>query len=176
FDIQPDFHLAVMRPNQSLAQLTAMLFAQLDVVLNETCPDWVLAQGDTTTVLVTGLIANYHRVRFGHVEAGLRTGDKARPFPEELNRRVADAAADAIFAPTIGASENLHREGHSRERIHVTGNTVVDAVLQVARSPYDWDRSRWSALVRSGRLVLVTAHRRESFGEPLHEMCRAARE
>src|SRR5262249_36085751 len=91
FDIQPDFHLAVMRPNQSLAQLTAMLFAQLDVVLNETCPDWVLAQGDTTTVLVAGLIANYHRVRFGHVEAGLRTGDKARPFPEELNRRVADA-------------------------------------------------------------------------------------
>jgi UDP-N-acetylglucosamine 2-epimerase len=176
FGIQPDYRLDTMRPGQSLARLSAALFQQLDGVMAETRPDWVLAQGDTTTVLAASLVAYYHRARFGHVEAGLRTGHKFRPFPEELNRRVADVVDDVCFAPTERARDNLLREGFPAERIHVTGNTSVDALLEIAARPFDWERSRWSTLAAAGPLVVVTAHRRESVGVPLREICAAIRE
>ncbi|ACB76049.1 UDP-N-acetylglucosamine 2-epimerase [Opitutus terrae PB90-1] len=176
FGITPDQDLQLMRADQSLAQLTARLFESLDRVLDEFSPDWVLAQGDTTTVLVTSLLCHYRRIPFGHVEAGLRSGDKWRPFPEETNRRVADLVADAYFAPTAAAADNLRREGCAPEHIFVTGNTVIDALLEVASRPFDWSAHSLPPLPSSARMVLITAHRRESFGAPFRELCEAIRE
>src|SRR5579884_2154071 len=140
FHIRPDFDLELMQVNQSLAQLTARLFGALDDVLAHTRPDYVLAQGDTTTVLVASLASFYRGIPFGHVEAGLRTGDLRRPFPEELNRRVSDLVADLAFAPTARAREALLAEGVPQGRIVLSGNTVIDALLQVAERDYDWGR------------------------------------
>ncbi len=176
FAIVPDKALNVMQPDQMLSVLTARLFAALDPVIAEYRPDWVLAQGDTTTVLVASLVAYYHRIPFGHVEAGLRTGDRYRPFPEEVNRCVADVIAELMFAPTQRSREALLREGHVDSRIIVTGNTVIDALVAVAAIPYDWSKGALRYLPRNKRLLLVTAHRRESFGGPFEEICRALRE
>jgi len=175
FRIRPDVDLGVMQPNQSLSQLTANLFTGLDEVVRQARPDWILAQGDTTTVMVSAIVAYYHNVRFGHVEAGLRTGDKRRPFPEEINRRLADVVADGHFAPTERARQALLREGTNDAEIHVTGNTVIDALLDVAARPYDWSAGPLAALPEGKRLVLVTAHRRESFGQPFRDLCHALR-
>ena len=177
FEIRPDHDLALMQPDQSLSGLTARLFSALDPVVREVRPDWVLAQGDTTTVFVAAVVAFYNGVPFGHVEAGLRTGDRRRPFPEEINRRLADAVADLYFAPTAGARQALLREGVADDRILVTGNTVIDALLSVAGREFDWSTAGELAKIpRSGRLVLITAHRRESFGEPFRELCLAIRD
>ena len=176
FGIVRDYDLNLMQPDQSLSQLTAGLFTGLDRVLDEVKPDWVLAQGDTTTALVAAIVAYYHRRKFGHVEAGLRTGDKYRPFPEEVNRRLADVVADAHFAPTERAREALLHEGVPGTSIHVTGNTVVDAVQEITTRPYDWTSGPLAGLPRDRRLVLITAHRRESFGGPFQEICLAIRD
>jgi len=175
FAIRPDIDLNLMKPNQTLSQLTADLFTGLDTVVRDVRPDWVLAQGDTTTVMVSAIVAYYHNVRFGHVEAGLRTGDKRRPFPEEMNRRLADVLADAYFAPTEGARRALLAEGVPAASIYVTGNTVIDALLDVASRPYDWKAGPLATIPRDRRLVLVTAHRRESFGQPFRDLCGAIR-
>jgi UDP-N-acetylglucosamine 2-epimerase (non-hydrolysing) len=135
FNIVPDVDLNLMQPNQSLAQITAAIFTHLDPILQELRPDWLLAQGDTTTVMATALLAYYHRTRFGHVEAGLRTGDKWQPFPEEINRQVAGVIADLHFAPTEWSRQNLLRENISPEKIVVTGNPVIDALQVVAARP-----------------------------------------
>ena len=176
FEIAPDYDLNLMQPDQSLSQLTASLFAGLDPVVSEVKPDWVLAQGDTTTVLVASMVAFYHDIAFGHVEAGLRTSDKLRPFPEEINRRLADLVATAYFAPTENARQALLREGCSERDIYVTGNTVVDALNEVASREYDWGSGPLSRLPLDKRLVLITAHRRESFGYPFRELCLAIRD
>lgn len=176
FNIMPDVELAVMQPNQSLSAVTGRLFEQLDQVIGECQPTWVLAQGDTTTVMVASLIAFYRGVKFGHVEAGLRTGDKLRPFPEEVNRRIADLVADAYFAPTVTAKHTLMREGCDPRSIVVTGNTVVDALFDAASKPYDWKCGPLRDISQSQRLVTITAHRRESFGEPFRELCLAIRD
>lgn len=176
FGIKPDRDLRLMQSNQSLAGLTAALFEPLDRTLAEFQPDWVLGQGDTTTVLVTALVSHYRRIHFGHIEAGLRSRDKWRPFPEETNRRVADLVADAYFAPTSEAAENLRREGCDASSIFVTGNTVIDALLEVAARPFDWAAHRLPPIPLSARLVLITAHRRESFGDPFRELCEALRD
>jgi UDP-N-acetylglucosamine 2-epimerase (non-hydrolysing) len=136
FNIQPDVDLDIMKPNQSLADLTAAIFSRLDAVIRDVRPDWVLAQGDTTTVMVASLLAFYNRSRFGHVEAGLRTGDKWQPFPEEINRRVAGVVADMHFAPTDWSRQNLLHEHIPDSNIFVTGNPVIDALQWVARQPY----------------------------------------
>ena len=141
-------------------------------------PDWVLAQGDTTTVMATALLSYYQRVRFGHVEAGLRTGDKFQPFPEEINRRVAGVAADLHFAPTDWARDNLLRENVPAEQVLVTGNPVIDALQWVAEKPFSEADLAGLGLpaeaVNGGkRLVLITAHRRENFGKPLEDICAA---
>lgn len=172
FDIQPDVDLDIMRPNQSLPELTARLITALDKTFDALTPDVVLAQGDTTTVMTAALVAFYRRIPFGHVEAGLRTHDLDSPFPEEMNRLVAGHLARWHFAPTQRARQNLLREGISDAAIHVTGNTVIDALLDVAST--DWPLA--IPLDPSKRLLLVTAHRRENFGEPLQAVCRAIRQ
>lgn len=176
FAIQPDFELNVMQSNQPLSQLTASLLTALDDVVKQARPDCILAQGDTTTVLVASLVAYYHRIQFGHVEAGLRTGDRYRPFPEEMNRCLADRLSHFLFAPTERSRQNLLREGFPDSSITVTGNTVIDALLDVAARTYDWSTGPLAGLPTNQRLVLITAHRRESFGEPFRELCEAIRE
>ena len=173
FDLRPDYHRDVMRPGQTLAGLTAALTHELDQVVEDCQPDWILAQGDTTTVMTAALVAFYRGVRFGHVEAGLRTGDLQRPFPEEVNRRIADLVASAWFAPTPHAREALLREGCDPGRIHVTGNTIVDALHAVVRRRYDWAGGPLARVNPDRPIVLVTAHRRESFGAPLRGICHA---
>lgn len=198
FQIRPDYDLDLMREDQTLGVLSAALFGGLEPVLNDVKPDWILVQGDTTTVAIAALLAYYHRVRLGHVEAGLRTHNKWQPFPEELNRRVASIAADLHFAPTELARQNLLREGVDERTICVTGNPVIDALHFVADQPEPTlisdlmrqlrvgtadanhptedakGKSRGPDLARS--LILVTAHRRESFGAPLEEILHAIRD
>lgn len=176
FDIRPDLDLGVMRPGQSLARLTARLFTRLDRALAATRPDWVLAQGDTTTAFVAAVAAFYQGVPFGHVEAGLRSGRRRQPFPEELNRRLAAVAADLHFAPTEAARLALLAEGVPDAEIVVTGNTVVDALREVAARPYDWSAGPLAHLPGDRRWVVVTSHRRETLGQPLQGLCRALRQ
>ena len=176
FDITPDIDLDVMRPDQSLAELSAALFRAIDPVLRDLSPDWVLIQGDTTTVMAASLLAYYHRIHVGHVEAGLRTGDKWQPFPEEINRRVASVVADLHFAPTDWARDNLLREGVPAECVVVTGNPVIDALQAIAARPYDLASGPLAGIPLDRTLVLVTAHRRENFGAPLERIFQALRQ
>ncbi len=180
FHILPDVDLDLMRPDQGLAELSAAIFTGLDPVLADLRPNWILIQGDTTTVMVAALAAFYRRIRVGHVEAGLRTKDKWQPFPEEINRRVAGVAADLHFAPTEHSRRNLLAEGVSDEHIAVTGNPVIDALQAISRQPAPLEAR--DLLSRLGittpeqkRLVLITAHRRENFGKPLEAICAALR-
>jgi UDP-N-acetylglucosamine 2-epimerase (non-hydrolysing) len=184
FEIVPDVDLDLMQADQSLAQVTAAIFTHLDPVLARLKPDWVLVQGDTTTVMAAALLAYYHRIRLGHVEAGLRTGDKWQPFPEEINRRVAGAVADLHFAPTEWSRQNLLRENVPDERIRVTGNPVIDALQSVVNMPpppevtslFQYIGLSQAKDSPGNRLVLITAHRRENFGEPLENICSAIRQ
>ena len=174
FDIRPDVDLAVMQPGQSLAGLTARLLTGLDETIVRYAPDCVVAQGDTTTVLAAALAAFYRRTPFVHVEAGLRTGDLQSPWPEELNRRAASLATSLHCAPTRRAADHLLAEGVLAERIRVTGNTVIDALLWTIdheRAGGDHWRRKHAALGER-RMVLVTGHRRESFGAGFEEICR----
>ncbi len=183
FQIKPDHDLDLMRENQSLAEISASIFTHLDPILEDFKPDWVLAVGDTTTVVTTSLLAFYRRIKFGHVEAGLRTHNKWHPFPEEINRRLATVTADLHFAPTDWAKGNLVREGVDEKTILVTGNPVIDALNFVTKQE---EPEKITALLNQlglatggqemKRLILVTAHRRENFGEPLENICRAVKE
>jgi UDP-N-acetylglucosamine 2-epimerase (non-hydrolysing) len=175
FSIQPDYDLDLMQPRQTLAGLTARILAALDPVLETERPDLVIVQGDTTTTLAGALAAFYREIPVAHVEAGLRTGDMAQPFPEEMNRVLTSRLAAWHFAPTARAAEALLREGTAREKIFVTGNTGIDAVLYV-RDALDSGALRapdWPWLEPGKHLVLVTSHRRESFGPGLESVMRA---
>ncbi|MFZ5882505.1 MAG: non-hydrolyzing UDP-N-acetylglucosamine 2-epimerase [Chloroflexota bacterium] len=191
FQIQPDYDLDLMREGQSLAQLTAGIFLHLDPVLEEVQPDWVLAVGDTTTVVTTCQLAFYRRIKFGHVEAGLRTHNKWHPFPEEINRRLATTMADLHFAPTDWSRKNLLHEGVEEKDIVVTGNPVIDALKYVAEQPAprfvtelleklgvesDSLESDSHVRLKTKKLILVTAHRRENFGQPIENICHALRQ
>jgi UDP-N-acetylglucosamine 2-epimerase (non-hydrolysing) len=176
FGITPDCRLDVMLHDQTLAGLTARLFQQLDPVVRDQQPDWLLVQGDTTTALVGAMTGFYRRVRVAHVEAGLRTGDLSQPFPEELNRRVVDLCADLCFAPTERARANLLRDGVPPNRIHVTGNTIVDALLEITARPYDESAGPLASVAREPRWILVTMHRRESFGAPVERVLGAVQQ
>lgn len=169
FNIEPDIDLNIMRPNQSLTTLTARLLLDLDDVLQAEKPDAVLVQGDTTTVMTVSLACFYYRIPVGHVEAGLRSGDMQNPFPEEANRVVASRLARWHFAPTESSRQNLLREGVSDDEIIVTGNTVIDALLMTAEKEIDIGIK----IDPDKRLILITAHRRENFGEPFRNICRA---
>ncbi|MCA1647272.1 MAG: UDP-N-acetylglucosamine 2-epimerase (non-hydrolyzing) [Chloroflexi bacterium] len=175
FAIQPDYDLDVMQDNQTPTQVAATVLARLEPILLRERPDWVLVQGDTTTVAAAALAAFYCRARVGHVEAGLRTGDRWQPFPEEINRRVAGAIADRHFAPTGRSRDNLLREDVAAERIVVTGNPGIDALHWIRAQP-ECAEVRDLLLEPESRLILVTAHRRENFGEPLKQICLALRD
>jgi UDP-N-acetylglucosamine 2-epimerase len=164
FGLTPDIDLDLMRPDQTPNALAARVFSGLDEVLARQKPDWLLVQGDTTTAMAAALSAFHRHVRVGHVEAGLRTGDLQHPFPEEMNRRVVDLVSQANFVPTRRASRALASEDVPPERIYLTGNTVVDALQEIAGREGDLPEED---------LVLITAHRRESFGEPLERVVRA---
>lgn len=166
FDIVPDFDLDLMKENQNLSELTARILTRFDSILESFSPDIVLVQGDTTTVMAVSLACFHRQIPFGHVEAGLRTGDLGNPFPEEANRVIAGRLARWHFAPTENARQNLLREGVRPVDIHVTGNTVIDALLQPASSEMEIG----VRLDPHKRLVLVTSHRRENFGEPLRNI------
>ncbi len=174
FELTPDVDLNIMTPRQTLTEITLRTLEGLDRVLQESPADVVLAQGDTTTTFVAALAAFYHKIPFGHVEAGLRTYDKYQPFPEEMNRRLTAPIAEFHFAPTETARENLRREGIPDARIWVTGNTGIDAVQWVAAQPLQSDNPALQrALAHSGRVLLLTTHRRENWGEPMGEIARA---
>jgi UDP-N-acetylglucosamine 2-epimerase (non-hydrolysing) len=176
FEIKPDIDLDLMRPDQSLAALSAAIFTGLDPVIRAEQPDWLLIQGDTTTVMIAAILAYYHRIRIGHVEAGLRTWDKWQPFPEEINRKVAGVLADLHFAPTEKARSNLLAEGIPEDHIVVTGNPVIDALLQVAERAYQPTSPPLSEIPDDRKVILVTAHRRENFGEPFERIFGAIRD
>ena len=183
FAIRPDFDLDIMSPGQDLFDLTSRALLGLKEVLRRAKPDLVLVHGDTTTTLVAALAAFYLKIPVGHVEAGLRTRDKHRPFPEEINRQVAGVLTDYHFAPTPGARDNLLAEGVAPGRIWVTGNTVIDALRimanRVGHEPDRWARyfAQTHRLSLAGkRLILVTGHRRENFGPGFRNICRALRE
>ena len=178
FGVAPDWDLDLMRPGQTLAETTARVIAGLEAVLQDARPDMVLVQGDTTTTLCGALVAFYHRIPVGHVEAGLRTWDPQQPFPEEMNRVLTSRLATLHFAATRWAAENLLREGVPEARIAVTGNPGIDAVLWVRdRLEQGLLPSRpWPQLDGSRKLILVTAHRRESFGEGFRRICAALAE
>jgi UDP-N-acetylglucosamine 2-epimerase (non-hydrolysing) len=170
FSIVPDYDLQVMAENQSPLQVAARVFERLPAVFADARPDWTVVQGDTTTTYAAAAVSFHERVRLAHVEAGLRTGDRFRPFPEEINRRLTTVLADLHFAPTEQARQNLLREAVPPERIFLTGNTIVDAVTAILQTPAPLPEA---VARRAERLVVVTAHRRESFGRPLERICRA---
>lgn len=173
FDIHPDHDLDIMQENQSLAKITANALSRIDWVLLKEKPDWVLTQGDTTTAMTASMAAFYRRIKVGHIEAGLRTGDRFHPFPEEINRKIADAICDLHFAPTETARQNLLREGANESTIIVTGNTGIDALHEIVGKPYVWDEGPLVRVPRHKRLILLTAHRRENFGKSLENICAA---
>jgi UDP-N-acetylglucosamine 2-epimerase (non-hydrolysing) len=166
FSIEPDYDLNVMQAGQTLAESASRILAALEPVLDREKPDWVIVQGDTTTTFCGALAAFYKGIAVAHVEAGLRTGDPRQPFPEEMNRVLTSRLATLHFAATESAAENLRREGVDPAAIHVTGNTGIDAVLSV--------RDSLPAVEPGGKkIILVTAHRRESFGQGFLSICRA---
>lgn len=177
FGVEADHDLDVMAPDQPLNVLTARVLERLDPVLEAERPGFVLVQGDTTTTMAGALAAFHRRIPVGHVEAGLRTGDVTQPFPEEMNRVLAGRLAALHFAPTPRAADNLLREGVERERILVTGNTGIDALLYVRER---LERGEWRGFdggvpAAGKKLILMTAHRRESFGEGFVRICEAVR-
>jgi len=176
FGLKPDCVLRVMQSDQSLEALTGRVLNRFAPLLKSIHPDMVMVQGDTTTAMACSLSAFYHRIPVAHVEAGLRTDDPYRPFPEEVNRRIISQTAAFHFAPTKRAAANLVRQGVPRGRILVTGNTVVDAVRWAVKNVAASIPSRVEKpLARKPKLILVTVHRRESFGHPLMQICRALR-
>ncbi|MGI4845206.1 MAG: non-hydrolyzing UDP-N-acetylglucosamine 2-epimerase [Janthinobacterium lividum] len=182
FSIKPDFDLDIMTPGQDLSDITSKVLAGMRTVLREWRPDYVLVHGDTTTTMATSLAAYYERIAVGHVEAGLRTGNIYSPWPEEINRKLTGAIAKVHFAPTEHAKQNLLKEGIPAKNICVTGNTVVDALLDVVgRLETDGTlrrqmESQFSFLDSKKKLVLVTGHRRENFGSGFENICHALNE
>ena len=173
FGLTADFDLNVMQHAQSPAQVASRVLAEMPAILDQVRPDMVLVQGDTTTTFATGVAAFLGRYPVGHVEAGLRTGDLQAPFPEEMNRRVTTVVSALHFTPTREASNALLREGVPKERIVLAGNTVIDALLQSIRPDYVFDEPALRELPRTGKILLVTTHRRESIGEPMRQVCQA---
>ena len=172
FEITPQYDLDIMQQGQTLSDITARVLKGLEQVIAEVKPDMILVHGDTTTTFAGALAAYYARAAIGHVEAGLRTYDKYSPYPEEMNRQFVGCMADLHFAPTELSRENLIKEGKNPERIVVTGNTAIDALATTVREDYRNELLDWAA---GSRLLVLTAHRRENLGEPMHRMFRAIR-
>lgn len=172
FDVKPDYDLSIMKERQTLFDITTAILGSIRAVLEEVAPDVVLVHGDTSTTFVTALACYYMQIPVGHVEAGLRTHNIYSPYPEEFNRQAVGIISQYNFAPTAVARENLLREGKPAEGIFVTGNTVIDALKTTVRADYTNEQLDWAA---DSRLILITAHRRENLGQPMHNMFRAIR-
>lgn len=176
FDIQPDVDLAIMKENQTLAHITSAAITGLDAVIAEDRPDFILIHGDTQTAVCGGMVAFFHKIPVGHVEAGLRSHNKHSPWPEEMNRRIVDVVTDLSFAPTPVSRDNLMKEGYNKRDIYVTGQTAVDAAIATSRPGYIFNEDILNRLVKQpGRILTVTVHRKENYGAPMHRMFRAIR-
>ena len=177
FKIKPNYDLNIIQENQSLGDISIRALAGLDPILKRDKPDLVLVQGDTTTAFIGALAAFYHKIPVGHVEAGLRSFDDMNPYPEEVNRRLISVVSHLHFAPTVRNAENLYREGIKKEKVFITGNTVIDSLLHIAKQKKGTlKRYLPEETLNSLRLILVTAHRRENWGEPLENLCYALRD
>lgn len=173
FEITPDYDLNIMKQGQTLGDITTRALNGLEEVIKEVKPDIVLVHGDTTTTFAGALAAFYNQVAIGHVEAGLRTNDKYSPFPEEMNRQMVDCMTDMYFAPTKLSKENLLNENIEEDKIYITGNTAIDAMSTTVDNNYSHKELDW---IKEGeRLILLTAHRRENLGEPMHHIFKAIR-
>lgn len=174
FHVQPDYDLNIMRPKQTLSGITTRVLTQLDEVLDDAQPDIVLVHGDTTTTFAASVSAFYHQTKLGHVEAGLRTWNKYSPYPEEMNRQLTDILSDLYFAPTTLSRDNLLKQAHPANQIYVTGNTAIDALKQTVSEQY---HHHVLDQVQAGhRLILLTMHRRENQGAPMHAVFKAVRQ
>ncbi len=179
FEIKPNYSLELMQPNQTLSSLTAKILLELDPIVKNVQPDWLLVQGDTTTCFTASLVGFYNKIKIGHVEAGLRTGDIYSPYPEEANRKLVSALADLHFSPTEQSKQNLLEENIAADKIIVTGNTVIDTLLNVEKNiqwKEEWNNlfgSQVKQLVGNKPYIVVTGHRRESFGEGFKNICHA---
>lgn len=176
FDIKPDYDLSIMSPRQTLYDISCKALLGLGDVFSEIGPDMVLVHGDTTTTFMGALAAYYQKIAIGHVEAGLRTGSKYSPFPEEANRQLTGVLADYHFAPTQTAKENLFKENIKKEDVFVTGNTVIDALQATVKEEYEFKHTLLAECIkRNNKIILVTTHRRENLGEPLRNIYKALR-
>ena len=173
FKINPDYDLNIMSAGQTLFDITGRALLGLNKILEEVKPNIVLVHGDTTTTFAGALAAYYHQIAVGHVEAGLRTGNKFSPYPEEMNRKLTAALTDLNFAPTNTAKENLLREGVDEEKIFVTGNTVIDALYKTVQQDFKFNDDFLNGIDYGKRIILVTTHRRENWGEPLRNVYKA---
>lgn len=177
FKIKPDYDMNIMHENQSLEYITIAVLTQLGQIIKREKPDYLVVQGDTTTAMAASLVAFYQKIKIAHIEAGLRTWDKLHPYPEEINRKIIDGVSDLCFAHTEQAKQNLLREGITAEKIEVTGNTVIDALLDIAGRNFDIKGTFLKSIpLNEKKVILVTAHRRENFGEPLINICKAIKE
>ena len=172
FNIKADYDLNIMKPNQTLSEITCNALVGLENVIKEVKPDIVLVHGDTTTTFVGALAAFYNQVSIGHVEAGLRTYDKYSPYPEEANRQMVDTITDMYFAPTNLSADNLLKEGKDKNKIYITGNTVIDAMKTTVDENYSHEVLDW---LGNDRMILLTAHRRENLGEPMYNIFKAVK-
>jgi UDP-N-acetylglucosamine 2-epimerase (non-hydrolysing) len=176
FRIRPDYRLRMMSHDQQLCGLTARLLCELEKVIAQERPDWVLVQGDTTSAMAGAMAACYSKTRLAHIEAGLRSHNKQEPFPEEVNRKIIDVMADLHFAPTVSDQRHLIAEGYRSDTIHVIGNTCIDALRYIAALPFSLEGSALENVpLFSKRVILVTVHRRENHGAPLDSICEAIR-
>ena len=177
FNIKPDYDLDIMEDNQTLSEITSRVLKKLEAVFIKEKPDLILVHGDTSTTFVASLAAYYQQIQIGHVEAGLRTGDKYSPFPEEMNRHLTGVLADLHFAPTETAKDNLLKENISADKITVTGNTVIDSLLDTVEANYKFEDRLLNQLdFENKKIILLTAHRRENLGRPLEEIFKAVRD
>ena len=171
FDIKPDFDLNIMKTKQTLTGITNRVLEGLEEVFEEEKPDMILVHGDTTTTFAGSLAAFYQQIKVGHVEAGLRTFNKYFPFPEEMNRKLTGSLADLHFAPTKGSKENLLREGIKENDIYITGNTVIDAMRHTVEENYTFENDELNNIDFSKKVIMITAHRRENWGEGIQNIC-----
>ncbi|WP_275935265.1 non-hydrolyzing UDP-N-acetylglucosamine 2-epimerase [Abyssisolibacter fermentans] len=177
FDIKPDYDLNIFEHGQTLTQVTNRSLKGLEDVILKEKPDVLLVQGDTTTVFAGALAAFYHKVKIGHVEAGLRSGDLYSPYPEEANRKLTGVLADYHFAPTQKNKENLLKEGYDEKKIYITGNTCIDALFEVICDEYKFEDDILNNLdYKNKKIILITAHRRENIGEPMHNIFSAVKD
>jgi UDP-N-acetylglucosamine 2-epimerase (non-hydrolysing) len=176
FNIKPDIDLGLMKENQSLSYITSTAISGLEDVMQADKPDFILVHGDTTTSFCGALVGFFHKIPVGHVEAGLRSFQKYSPWPEEVNRRLVDVVADLFFAPTALSCENLLKEGYKREQIHITGQTAIDAALTTYKEDYVFNEQELNKIdFQNSRVIAMTAHRRENYGEPMRQMFTAIR-